>query len=65
LVWKSDRSATRPIAIIDAFMRQRFGPRYKQLDPDQLQLGLRSSTRRITVSGGPERRRRWSTEQPL
>jgi len=27
-------------AIIDAFMRHRFGPRSEQLDPDQLQLGL-------------------------
>lgn len=27
-------------AIIDAFVRHRFGPRSEQLDPDQLQLGL-------------------------
>jgi transposase len=27
-------------AIIDAFMRHRFGARSEQLDPDQLQLGL-------------------------
>lgn len=27
-------------SIIDAFMRQRFGRKSEQLDPDQLQLGL-------------------------
>ncbi|MGI9376319.1 MAG: IS66 family transposase, partial [Tsuneonella suprasediminis] len=37
---EADAEIERLQAIIDAFMRQRFGPRSEQLDPDQLQLGL-------------------------
>ncbi|TNE30076.1 IS66 family transposase [Sphingobium sp. CFD-2] len=37
---EADAEIERLQAIIDAFMRHRFGPRSEQLDPDQLQLGL-------------------------
>jgi transposase len=37
---EADAENERLQAIIDAFMRHRFGPRSEQLDPDQLQLGL-------------------------
>jgi transposase len=39
----ADAEIERLQAIIDAFMRHRFGPRSEQLDPDQLQLGLEDS----------------------
>src|SRR5690606_20271812 len=37
---EADAEIERLQAIIDAFMRHRFGPRSEQLDPYQLQLGL-------------------------
>jgi hypothetical protein len=37
---EADAEIERLQAIIDAFMRHRFGTRSEQLDPDQLQLGL-------------------------
>src|ERR1700712_772704 len=37
---EADAEIERLQAIIDAFMRHRFGSRSEQLDPDQLQLGL-------------------------
>jgi transposase len=37
---EADAEIERLQAIIDAFMRHRFGPRSEQLDSDQLQLGL-------------------------
>lgn len=40
---EADAEIERLQAIIDAFMRHRFGPRSEQLDPDQLQLGLEDS----------------------
>jgi len=37
---EADAEIERLQAIINAFMRHRFGARSEQLDPDQLQLGL-------------------------
>lgn len=36
----ADAEVARLKAILDAFMRHRFGARSEKLDPDQLQLGL-------------------------
>ena len=47
---EADAENERLQAIIDAFMRHRFGPRSEQLDPDQLQLGLEDSETALAES---------------